>query len=130
MCKHFSCGVLSVSKMVISITMMAMMIIKDETCPLVMLFQVPACDGPSPCGGCVIWGICSDMLHNRWTSRLLSWQQPSKLFFITYAFTFITLFLWAYSVGMMERWKTLDPRFQSMLFFGCWQFSKHCVCRN
>ena len=64
---------------------------------------------PPLTGGCVIWEIRSDKLHNRWASRLLSWQGPCKLFFITHAFTFIALFLWAYSVGMMKRWKTLDP---------------------
>lgn len=53
-----------------------------------------------------------------------------KLFFLTYAFPSLTLFLRACSVGMMQRWVTLDPCFKSMLFFGCLKFSKHCVCRK
>ena len=51
MCKHFNCGVLAMSTMVISIIMMVMVLIKGEPCPLVMLFQVPACHSPSPCRG-------------------------------------------------------------------------------
>lgn len=60
-------------------------------------------------------------------SGLLSQQEPGKLFFITSAFTFITSFLRAYSGGMMESSKTLDPCFKSVFCFGCLQFSKHCL---
>ena len=95
---------------VISITMMAVMILEDEPCPLVMLLQVLTCNVPLPLQwGCVIWGICRDTLHHRWASRQLSRQEPRKLFFITRACTSITSLFWACSVGMMEGWKTIDP---------------------